>query len=192
MYPTVGDVNLLKLSPSESRFTRFRLVVRLGPGASSNGHASFSTGLLPFQMREKGQESPSSPGLSRHSEPIELNDSEEILREDMLLLLSLGAYACGGETTHRHPDSSDSLAWERWGGARTGQERERHELENKCITQTKMLSRRPERGTIFTRRISCLTALTVVLFAFPLKFQLKYYVCCAPLHYHILCGFTAF
>lgn len=60
---TVGDVSRRKLSPSESRLTRFRLVVRFIP-ASSNGQDSVSTGLLPFQnTREKGH-SPSS-GLSR-------------------------------------------------------------------------------------------------------------------------------
>lgn len=104
----MGEVSLLRISPSESRFTRLLLVTLLwgapGPGCSSTtGHAGLSAGLRPFQStalweecrEEKGQPrisstgskppSPASPpGLSSpQSEPTELlNDSEEILRDD--------------------------------------------------------------------------------------------------------------
>lgn len=104
----MGEVSLLRLSPSESRFTRLLLVTLLcdPPGAccsSPTGHADLSAGLRPFQStalwedekEEKGQPrlssagskplSPASPpGLSSpQSEPTELlNDSEEILRDD--------------------------------------------------------------------------------------------------------------
>lgn len=103
--PTVGEVSRLRLSPSESRFTRLLLVTLLwGPCCSSPaGHADLSAGLRPFQStalweewkEEKGQprlssagssppSPPSPPGLSSpQSEPTELlNDSEEILRDD--------------------------------------------------------------------------------------------------------------
>lgn len=103
--PTMGEVSRLRLSPSESRFTRLLLVTLLwGPCCSSPaGHADLSAGLRPFQStalceegkEEKGQprlssavskppSPPSPPGLSSpQSEPTELlNDSEEILRDD--------------------------------------------------------------------------------------------------------------
>jgi len=122
-------VSLLRLSPSESRFTRLRLVALLlgppggaPPGSSPlpppppplNGHPGFSAGLRPFQKtarcededevekeKEKGHPrlspesapsppaSPPPPGLSSpQSEPTELlNDSEEILRDDMVLVV---------------------------------------------------------------------------------------------------------
>ena len=118
MFCTVGEVSLLRLSPSESRFTRLRLVALLmgppGPGFSLllpplNGHPCFSTGLRPFQKtavrwdaeKEKGHPRPSTesapsppvspPGLSSpQSEPTELlNDSEEILREDMVVVVMM-------------------------------------------------------------------------------------------------------
>ena len=101
----MGEVSRLRLSPSESRFTRLLLVTLLwGPCCSSPaGHADLSAGLRPFQStalcedgkEEKGQprlssavsrppSPPSPPGLSSpQSEPTELlNDSEEILRDD--------------------------------------------------------------------------------------------------------------
>lgn len=103
----MGEVSRLRLSPSESRFTRLLLVTLLwGPpcGSSPAGHAAgLSAGLRPFQStalwdewrEEKGQPrlssagsnapSPTSPpGLSSpQSEPTELlNDSDEILRDD--------------------------------------------------------------------------------------------------------------
>lgn len=106
----MGEVSRLRLSPSESRFTRLLLVTLLwGPCCSwPNGHADLSAGLRPFQStalwedgkEEKGQprlssavsrppSPPSPPGLSSpQSEPTELlNDSEEILRdeEDMVV-----------------------------------------------------------------------------------------------------------
>lgn len=109
--PTMGEVSRLRLSPSESRFTRLLLVTLLwgppGPCCSSPaGHTDLSAGLRPFQStalweeeneenEEKGQprlssavskppSPPSPPGLSSpQSEPTELlNDSEEILRDD--------------------------------------------------------------------------------------------------------------
>lgn len=110
---TVGEVSRLRLSPSESRFTRLLLVTLLwgppGPCCSSPaGHVDLSAGLRPFQStalwdegkEEKGQplissaasnppSPPSPPGLSSpQSEPTELlNDSEEILRdEDMVVV----------------------------------------------------------------------------------------------------------
>lgn len=106
----MGEVSRLRLSPSESRFTRLLLVTLLWgtPGpccccSSPAGHADLSAGLRPFQStalceegkEEKGQprlssavskppSPPSPPGLSSpQSEPTELlNDSEEILRDD--------------------------------------------------------------------------------------------------------------
>lgn len=106
--PTMGEVSRLRLSPSESRFTRLLLVTLLwgppGPCCSSpTGHPNLSAGLRPFQStvlweegnEEKGQprlssavskppSPPSPPGLSSpQSEPTELlKDSEEILRDD--------------------------------------------------------------------------------------------------------------
>lgn len=104
----MGEVSRLRLSPSESKFTRLLLVTLLwgppGPCCSSPaGHADLSAGLRPFHStalweegkEEKGQprissavskppSPPSPPGLSSpQSEPTELlNDSEEILRDD--------------------------------------------------------------------------------------------------------------
>ena len=104
----MGEVNRLRLSPSESRFTRLLLVTLLwgppGPCCTSPaGHAGLSAKPRPFQStalwedgkEEKGQprissaasgppSPPSPPGLSSpQSEPTELlNDSEEILRDD--------------------------------------------------------------------------------------------------------------
>lgn len=110
----MGEVSRLRLSPSESRFTRLLLVTLLwgppGPCCSSPaGHVDLSAGLRPFQStalwdeekEEKGQprissaasnppSPPSPPGLSSpQSEPTELlNDSEEILRdEDMVVVV---------------------------------------------------------------------------------------------------------
>lgn len=109
----MGEVSLLRLSPSESRFTRLLLVTLLwgppGPCLCSSP-AGHGPGPRPFQStalrdecrEEKGQPrgssagssppSPASPpGLSSpQSEPTELlNDSDEILRddEDMMMLL---------------------------------------------------------------------------------------------------------
>lgn len=64
-FGTVGEVRRLKLSPSESRLTRLRRATLLLTAASSKGHESVSTGLLPFQKTRENGHSPSSPGLSR-------------------------------------------------------------------------------------------------------------------------------